>query len=389
MIKNLKIKKLLINTIFRGLSVINSILPKEDNMVLLYSNMGFRDNVGYLYTYMIEHNYNINYRIIRSQNEPFVGIVPSNVVVVNNIEAIFYYLKAGHVFYTFGKLPIYPSKNQKVVQMWHGSPFKGADKKQESEITNNHTQSYYTNVLSASEIFTEFWAEKFDCGKKRISICGHPRTDVMIYPYRKEELDILNKKLVIWMPTFRKSKKLGYDDIATFNNIIPIVEDSEFQKLNTEISKLNIYLIVKLHPMQDTDSLRTIKFSNINLMTHEKFNNMGLDLYRLLGTADALITDYSSVFYDFMLINRPIAFTEDDIDDYKESRGFAVNDPNYFRAGHKIKTFNDLITFLKDVSEENDPWKEQRNKVNNKVNKYRDFMNSKRALKIGGVFEDV
>ena len=51
--KNVKLKMLLTNTIFKGISALNQIIPKNQSIVLLYSNMGFRDNVVYLYEYMV------------------------------------------------------------------------------------------------------------------------------------------------------------------------------------------------------------------------------------------------------------------------------------------------------------------------------------------------
>lgn len=385
MIRNVKLKLFLSNTVFKGISIINKIIPKNDNLVLLYSNMGFRDNVAYIYDYMVETGYNKKYRIIRSQNETCNQSIPDNVVVVSNLKAIFYYLRSGHIFYAFGKLPIYPSKNQKVVQMWHGSPFKGADKCQKGEMTKDYRKSYYTNALSTAECFTDFWGEEFDCGKQRISICGHPRTDVMINSYNKEELNLDCSKLILWMPTFRKSKILGYNDIESNDNILPIVQDADLQRLNDNLRANEVKLMIKLHPVQDTGNIAIKEHSNISLLSHKEFTQLGFDLYRLLGSVDALITDYSSVFYDFMLMDRPIAFTTDDYEEYKDNRGFAVSDPDYYRAGPKIQTINDLFMFIKDVADGNDTWKKTREKVNSEVNIFRDYRNCRRALEIGGV----
>lgn len=385
MIKNVRLKLFLSNTVFKIISEINQMIPKDNNLVLLYSNMGFRDNVAYLYDYMVESGYNKTYRIIRSQNEPCNENIPDNVSVVSNIKAIFYYLRAGHVFYAFGKLPIYPSKNQQVVQMWHGSPFKGADKSQKGEMTKDFRKSYYTNILSTSECFADFWGEEFDCGRQRISICGHPRTDVMIDPYTKKELNLDNNKLILWMPTFRKSKILGYNDVENNKSILPVVQETELEELNNTLKRNGVKLMVKLHPVQDTEDFGNKEYSNIIILSHENFKHLGLDLYRLLGSADALITDYSSVFYDFMLMNRPIAFTIDDYEEYKDNRGFAVSNPDYYRTGLKIQNINELFTFIKDVADGNDCWKEVREKVNCEVNFFRDYNNRRRALEIGGV----
>ena len=385
MIKNVKLKMLLTNTIFKGISALNQIIPKNQSIVLLYSNMGFRDNVVYLYEYMVQNGYCNKYMIIRSQNEKFVESAPFNVKVISNTKAVLTFLIAGHVFYAFGKLPIYPSGNQKVVQMWHGSPFKGTDVRQNAEMTNNYSKSYYTNALSTAECFREFWGIEFDCGSERISICGQPRTDVMINGYSKDALGMSGKKIIIWMPTFRKSKILGYNDVENADSVLPVVQNNELEPLNEYLAKKNVILWVKLHPMQDIDGFNTKKMTNLILQSSDDFNKTKLDLYRLLGSVDALITDYSSVFYDFMLVDKPIAFTIDDFVEYKDGRGFAVENPDHYRTGDKIGSLQELEKFIDDISAGNDTWRDWRKVVNDEVNAYQDFKNSKRALEIGGV----
>ena len=130
MIKNELIKDILTNTLFRLLSMINQIIPKDDHIILLYSNMGIRDNLKAIYDYMIENGYNYKYRIVMSGESKTCNKLPQNVSQVNNFAGVWWYLKAGHVFYAFGRIPIHPSKKQYVVQMWHGTPFKAPDQHQ-------------------------------------------------------------------------------------------------------------------------------------------------------------------------------------------------------------------------------------------------------------------
>lgn len=387
MIRNEKIKSLLTKTIFKGLSLVNQFIPKDDYLVLLYSNMGFRDNISYIYDYMISEEYNKKYKIVISQNDKRKKVLPSNVSSKSNLAGVLTYLRAGHVFYCFGKLPIYPSKTQKVIQMWHGSPFKGVDIRQKNEMTKNYQKSYYTNALSTSEIFNEFWANEFDCGVERISICGQPRTDVMINPYPPEKIGIQNKKLILWMPTFRKSSVLGYSDVKEAKDFLPVINLDDLERLNECLKTNNVKMIIKLHPMQDSYGINKTKFSNLCIFQHSDFQRKGYDLYRLLGNADAIITDYSSVFLDYILLNRPIGFTEDDIEDYKDGRGFAMSNPDHYRTGPKIRTYDDMNKFIEDISKGVDEWKSQREAVNIEVNYYRDYNNRRRALKIGGVIK--
>ena len=98
-----------------------------------------------------------------------------------------------------------------------------------------------------------------------------------------------------------------------------------------------------------------------------------------------MITDYSSVFYDFMLLNRPLAFTVDDIEQYKSGRGFAVDNPDYLTAGYKIHNEEELKKFLTDLLNDNDMFSTRREEVNQLVNTYNDGKQCERALKIANI----
>ena len=97
-------------------------------------------------------------------------------------------------------------------------------------------------------------------------------------------------------------------------------------------------------------------------------------LYKFLGTTSALITDYSSVFLDYYLLNRPVAFTINDYEEYKEKRGFVFGDVKSLMAGPTISNLDELLKFLLSVMKSEDEFYIQRNKVNTIVNSIqRDF----------------
>ena len=380
MIKNVALKKFLSGTVFQGISALNRAVPVRDDVILLYCNMEFRDNIRYLYDYLIEQGYNKKYTIIRSQNEPFAGPVPDNVKIVSNAEAIGWFLRAGHVFYTFGKLPIEPAAGQKVVQTWHGAPFKGFD-----AAMGDESRIYYTAALSSSEFWKPIVARLQGCGEDRVAICGQPRTDVMYEPDPGYKIGIDCDRLVMWMPTFRKSALLGYSDVEDQKTLVPLFSNQELSDLNEQLRADRTGLLIKLHPSQDLTGYQGMNLSNIRLMSHEEFGRSGWDLYRLMGITDALITDYSSVFTDYMLLDRPIAFTLDDYEDYKATRGFSVDDPDALMAGHKIRNREDFLTFMADLAAGRDPWASERRRVNRMLNQYQDGQNRRRCLEIGGV----
>ena len=113
------------------------------------------------------------------------------------------------------------------------------------------------------------------------------------------------------------------------------------------------------------------------------------DLYALLGQADGLITDYSSVYFDYLLLNRPIGFTVDDMEEYMKNRGFVVDDPRPLMPGQFLNTPEDFCGFLSDLLEGRDPYGEERLRVKELTNKYDDGKDALRALAIAGItFEE-
>lgn len=379
---NNKIKDILVVTIFRFASIINKIISKNQNIILLYeNNVGFEDNIRAVYDYMINNEYNNKYKIIVSVNKFLPKNKPRNVFICNNLLGILIFFIAGHIFYCHGKIPIYPSKKQKVIQMWHGTPFKGNNIRQKKSKTK---RPYYTNICSSSPYFEKIMIDNFYVTKENVSLCGQPRTDVMYENNNLPEELKGFKKIIMWMPTYRMSSIQGDIDVNQ-TSILPVIKYDDFDELENKLNELNICLLIKLHPLQDLNLFSHICFRHIIFMSGDEFVNKGWNLYRILSQMDALITDYSSVFYDFMLLDRPMGFAIDDIEEYEKSRGFVVDNPDYFMAGDKIKSKKDLLNFINKISKGIDTYKQQRNEVNALTHTYLDGKNCKRCLEIGDV----
>ncbi len=383
MIKNIALKNFLMNTVFKAVSFANTLTKKRQNQILLYSNEGFRDNIYYLYNHLIEQHYNDTYTIYCSVDDyaRYVGHAPENVHFISNTRGVLKYLTSAHIYYCFGRLPIVPTKDQVAIQMWHGTSFKGFDAS--TRKTNSLRKQYYTYVFASSEYFKPIVEKKFACRPENVFICGHPRTDTLYRTDVSYDLGEFHKN-IIWLPTFRKSTAMGYSDVDT-DQLIPFFEVAELEELDVFLRSKNVQIIIKLHPMQDVNESLTEDFTNLIFLTDQEFRKRGYDLYVLLRQMDALITDYSSVFYDFLLLDRPIGFTESDEEQYKQNRGFAVENPDEFKPGMRIGSKDGLYHFIEDVAEEKDEFKNKRTEINALSNEYQDGRNCERALKASGI----
>lgn len=379
MIKNIKLKRFLVNSIFPVFSLLNHIIPKDDNTVFFYcANDELNDNTDAVFNYMIEKGYNRKYKMICGVGDPkkYRSRLTRNVSFISKKKCVFQYMRSGHVLYCMGKMPIKPTKNQTVVHMWHGVPLKKIGLL--SNVSNGK-EFFFTYVCAPSETWRPVMAAAFGCPEENVCICGEPKADKLFIP-KKES----NEKLIVWAPTFRQSEYLGYND-SKQENLLPLIDEKEWENLNKYLSEKNVRLIVKTHPMQDLRGLTSYKLSNLEIYGADTFVKEKGDIFELMSQSDALISDYSGVFLDYLVLNRPICYVLDDYEDYKNTRGFVFEDPLEFMPGHKAYNKEDLLAFINDVAEGNDLYEKERIDVNKKVNVYCDGKNCKRVLKIAKI----
>jgi len=174
-------------------------------------------------------------------------------------------------------------------------------------INSKENRSYHT-ILAASEETKRIFNKVFV--NKNISILGYPRNDVffdntILYDNYEKNLNLDKyEKVILYCPTFRD------------NPSSKIVFSADFlEKLNHYLKDLNYVFLIKKH-INEKQIFNVNNFSNI-IDVSEKVE----DVQDLLVFTDFLITDYSSVFFDFVLLDRPIIFYCYDFKEYlKNSR---------------------------------------------------------------------
>ena len=364
--KNLKVKIFLENYVLPCISKINSWMKHDNKKILFYINSDFRENNKALFDYMIKKGVNRKYQIIVACRDykRYKEHKIENVKFIGTSKATFEFFHSGIVFYSIGKIPLLPAKDQTVMQMWHGVPLKAADEGLKKQYSLKH--QYYTWVLSPSDFLKPIICQWLSVTEDHIYIGGYPRCDIF-FNKKENNFNSGNDKLILWVPTFRKSKTRGYTDVDMCGNIVPVLSNNMFVKINEFLKKKRVKIIVKLHPAQDLSDYSLTEFDHFVLLSHDEFEKRGYDLYFLASQSDALITDYSSIYFDYMLTDRPIGFTINDMEEYKRNRGFSLP-PEKFMPGSKIKGYEDLLNFVQDVVDDKDPYKEERNEVNKLIN---------------------
>ncbi len=356
--------------IWSFLNVINSIVPKNDKKIFLYSNMGFRDNVRAVYDYLIENGYNREYRIICSLNDCKNQKPQKNVKFVSNVMGLFSFFSSGHAFYCFGKYPVKPRRGQTVFNLWHGMPLKKIGNMVEG--FENTDYNYFTHVLCTSEFFRDTMKKSFSCNDEQIVICGQPRTDEMMR-YVKSGRD---EKILLWLPTFRQGRSDELDILST----------EQMKELELMCERYGWRVIIKLHPLSGISDLENMKrYEYISIMSQKELEEKNISLYTLLGASDCLITDYSSVYFDYLLVDRPIGFAVGDMSEYANERGFTFKNPCEYMSGALLSDGKEMLAFIEDVMNGKDDFSVKRHELNVLFNKYCDDENCKRVVEISGI----
>ena len=364
----MSIAKKLGKILFLPLDALNKILPKNPKKMFFYSNLGFRDNVKALYDYVVLNGYNDSFEIVVATDEfeQYRETSPKNVKFVSLKKGIFHFLSSKYAFYSFGKYPIMPAKGQKVVNLWHGMPLKRIGRLEAGHQKDK--QNYFSHLIATSPFFAEIMKKAFGAKNEQVIITSQPRCDDMFKESKKHDGFSEFSKIIFWLPTFSSSKKLNKDDKVCYDEISPF--DTQFlERVNEALKEKNALLIIKPHPMDDACIPRRA-YSNLFYVTDSSIAEMGYNLYSLLSHCDLLVTDFSSIYFDFLMLDRPIAFAGLDFEEYSKNRGFVTEDARSLMPGPYIDCAEDFIEFISSALSGEDNYKEQRQKVNALVNRY-------------------
>lgn len=260
-------------------------------------------------------------------------------------------------------------KNQELIQLWHGpgafKKFGHSRGKKGGDLTNitiHPGYKRYTKAIVSSDAIRECYAEAFSISIDKVYATGFPRTDMFfdekLMAKKKAEIKkrysiLQNKKVILFAPTYRgvTVSDASYD----FSKI-------DLEKLYKKF-KDDYVIIFKWHPALYNNIVNGSK-KNINLAKYSGFCydlSSERDINDLLLIADILITDYSSVIFDYAFLNKPIIYFVYDLEEYEHSRGLYFPFEEYI-YGAVAKNSQELVIAI----EKKDLCKDKRTKFFNK-----------------------
>ena len=362
--------------------------PLKD-VILIESHNDFDCNGGAFFDFLVKNGYNEKYKIVWLLKHPEKKPIdlPINVecypLLKPSIKKDYYNIVAK--FMTFDSWPLHKQNSlQKSFFFTHGC---GGLKNVKGAMIIPDDVDY---ILLQSETYAPIQAEQYSLSypSDRLVYLGYPAHDVLHNANKTEIKKVTNKeynKVIIWMPTFRKGGGKGRNDSTKEQPLgIPLIESlSEYTVLNEFLKDNDAFLIIKLHPMQDLENVKIKSMSNIEVLTGDDVKNKDIDNYRLLPCTDAMISDYSGIAYEYLQLDKPIAYVLEDMKEYK--LGFVLDDIDPILAGQKIFVFKDLLNFIQDVVRGEDKFYEKRHKVRKYIYKYHDGNSCQRIADFMGL----
>lgn len=298
-------------------------LPHKKKYIVFSSKYGFSDNSKYLFLYYLKKNANCVWVASDLQcytevqklvkNYPNAQVIKRNSIALINTLARTKYVFVTHSFLDLGPLAI---KSCTLINLWHGIPLKkmGYDSPNDINLFSLEKASPYQlndYVLASSEVTKPFIQSSMKFDSDKVLPLGQPRNDFLFENLNNEQLisklkkrysAMSSTKTFLYAPTFRDQKNSSK---SIYTQVI-----QSFAKH----SKEHHLLILRLHPKERALLLNTDLPQNVQL-------SVIADIQEELLATDILISDYSSLIFDFSILKKAIFLYIPDKEEYFTNRG--------------------------------------------------------------------
>lgn len=388
------------------IALVGLAIPRNRKLWVVSSWLGcrFADNGKWFF---IESAQDPNMRVIFStrSREVYLQLRERGypAVLANTIRGIWTALRAGvYVHDTYPQdVNFWAIRGALWVQLWHGIPLKHIER----DISDpGHWIGKILRSLDAGKlrsrlramVFTPWWLKKedlfcctsealvpifakaFGLPESRVRVTGYARNDAMWLP-SEQPLDALDspglaavdsavlagRRILLYVPTFRDDS--SPERHSVFEHAWTPKQQAELHDL---LQRLNAVMLIKLHP-HIAEQWKVAESETIRLLPS------ALDVYPILNRVDVLITDYSSISFDYLLLERPVIFYCYDLAEYQSARGFYF-DYELVTPGPKAQTFAELLTAIEATLSGSSEFSEEIVRVKNMFHKFSDAGSSSR-----------
>ena len=340
-----------------GLFLCSLFSPRDDSLWVFGSNGGdaFRDNAKYLYLHTADEREHVR-AVWLTRDDGIAERLRSRgyeAYHVDSPKGMWLNLRAGTVFVTHGMPDVnrWCSGGATTVLLWHGIALKriGWDapklrhrRERLKRVVKDAVFDRYDWITVPSEAMVGPFASAFRIEEDRVLATGYPRNDVPAGTWTGEdpthEGDLERRyrgyreegPVILYVPTIHR--ETGED----------VVDHLDFDAFDRWLAERNARLLFKPHPAEPIDLDDGL--SRIVEVPKE------VDIYPLLAQADLLLTDYSSVYFDYLHLDKPVVFYPFDFEEYRAERGFYL-DYGAVTPGPVATGFEELLDRLDGVLE--------------------------------------
>ncbi len=352
------------------LRFINRLIPKRDDQILFESIPDFSDNPMQLYNHIksLNRGYRLHWIVDEIRED-----IDAPQYKRNTLGELWQFLRSKYIVTSHGYHLFLKAKNQVYVNLWHGMPLKAmgyAENNPRILPPNSNDANYY--LIATSITMRNALAACFNQDPRRIHVTGQPRNDKIFKGCSKNLIKRPEyKTIILYAPTYRE------------NGSNPILADFDKERFQNFLREHEILFIVKFHPLEEAYALEFFKdMANVILLKDQMLQEHQIDIYDILPCADILVTDYSSIYFDFLLLDRPIIFTVPDLEDYRRRRGFILEPYDFWMPGPKVKSFSEFLEEIEKSLKDPGYYLEERKTINDLVNHYKDDRSSERVYKL-------
>lgn len=337
-------------------NIAKRVLPVDERLILFESGIGkqYSDSPRYIYEEIVKRK--LPYKKVWVYNKS-LRTKDKNTIVVKRLSVKYYYYLAKAKFWVNNQnFPTYIMKRPETtyLQTWHGTPLKKMLFDMES--VQGRTEDYVERVYGATKTWdylvspspyaTKAFKSAFRYEGKILEV-GYPRNDLFYKKEKDRVADLTRKKLkipadkkvILYAPTFRDNQTIGGANKFAFDI------QMDLEKMKQELGDEYV-LLLRMHVVIKNKITIPADFKDF-VMDVSKYP----DIQELYLISDILMTDYSSVMFDFANSKRPILFFTYDLEFYRdELRGFYFDLENE-APGPMLKTTEDIIHSVKNIEQ--------------------------------------
>ena len=288
-------------------------------------NTEFNHNSKYLFLYYLKHHPEFEVRFVINNlelKEQLNKTIGPYFIDTYNIKNILYILKAKTWITSSLETPVggfCQSYKRSVFHLGHGAPLKRIGR---AEKYLNWKKALYYRLIkgnfsyffSTSEAFSETWRACLNLKKEQVVIAGQARNEALNkdYQHYNQVIQLTDgKKHILYAPTWRP-----FDETKIF----PFL-DFDAEQIGAFLECNHCVLHLRVHPNFESEIPNKIKeIKNVKILSRHCVT----DINEMLGQFDLLITDYSSIYVDYLLTQKPILFLPYDYEEYEEKIGFTI-----------------------------------------------------------------